>query len=108
MITAPRIPRLPDISHVQFFTLESLMVCPLPGKELRSELHEVGWARSQPTFHELTKRLEERGLIRGFYVRKFVGFFSIRERHFEITVAGVRAYHEAQAFYSNGAAVPVS
>jgi len=103
MITPRSFPSVPDLSHVQFFVLESLMVCPLSTKQLRSELHGVGWARSKPTFHELTKRLEERGLIHGFFERKFVGYFVIRERHYEITTAGVRAYHEAQAFYSNGA-----
>jgi DNA-binding PadR family transcriptional regulator len=104
MTTQPRIPELPEITHAQFFVLESLMVCPLRGKDLRAELHEFGWLKTNATFYQLTKRLEKLGLIAGFYTAKIVGDFAVRERHYEITIAGVRAYHAAHAFYSNGVA----
>ena len=104
MISPPRIPELPDVTHAQFFVLESLMVCPLRGKDLRDELEEFGWLRTNATFYSLTNRLEELGYVEGFYTAKIVGRFAVRERHYEITVAGLRAYHAAHAFYSNGVA----
>ena len=107
MISSPRIPDLPDVTHAQFFALETLMVCPLPGKELRAELDEFGWLKTNSTFYELTKRLEELGFIAGYYTARIVRDFAVRERHYEITVAGVRAYHAAHTFYTNGAAAPI-
>ncbi|MFC1640167.1 hypothetical protein ACFL3B_05330 [Gemmatimonadota bacterium] len=104
MISPPRIPEIPEITHAQFFVLESLMVCPLRGKDLRDELQEFGWLKNTRTFYQLTKRLEELGLLAGFYTARIVGDYAVRERHYEITVAGVRAYHAAHAFYSNGVA----
>jgi hypothetical protein len=104
MISPPRIPELPDISHAQFFVLESLMVCPLRGKDLRDELQEFGWLKTNATFYELTNRLEQLGYLKGYYTVKLVGKYAVRERHYEITVAGIRAYHAAHAFYSNGVA----
>ena len=104
MISPPRIPDLPEITHAQFFVLESLMCSPMPGKYLREELELFGWLRTNATFYELTKRLEALGFIEGYYTAKIVGDFAVRERHYEVTVAGIRAYHAAHAFYSNGVA----
>jgi len=104
MISPLRIPELPAITHAQFFVLESLMVCPLRGKDLRDELGEFGWLRTNATFYHLTRRLEELGFVEGFLSKKIVRMHAVRERHYEITVAGVRAYHAAHAFYSNGVA----
>ena len=108
MITPPQIPQLPPVTHAQFFVLESLMCCPLRGKELRAELQAHGWLRTNTTFYHLTNRLAKLGLVRGWYTAKIVGDFAVRERHYEITVAGTRTYHAARAFYSNGAAELVS
>ena len=66
MISPPRIPELPAITHAQFFVLESLMVCPLRCKDLRDELEEFGWLRTNATFYHLTRRLEELGFVKGF------------------------------------------
>ena len=63
--------------------------------------------KTNATFYELTKRLEELGYIAGYYTARIVGDFAVRERYYEITVAGVRAYHAAHTFYTNGAAAPI-
>ena len=103
MITPPRIPQLPAVTHVQFFVLESLMACPLPGKELRSELRANGWLRSKRNYDQITNTLEETGLVRGWNAHANVGDAADGEGHYEITVAGMRAYHAALAFYCNRA-----
>jgi hypothetical protein len=103
MITPPRIPHLPDITHVQFFVLESLMVCPLRGKDLRDELEEFGWLRTNETFPELINQLEKLGFVVGFYAVRILGDVELLDHRYELTVAGMRAYHRAHPFYSNGA-----
>lgn len=102
MITPHRIPALPDITHVQFFALESLMVCPLRGKDLHDELEEFGWLRTDTTFPELINQLEKLGFVVGFYAVRIRGDVEVVDHRYELTVAGMRAYHAARPFYSNG------
>ena len=102
MIAPPRIPEPPAITHAQFFVLESLMVCPLRATDLREELEAFNWLKTDRTFHQLTVGLEELGYVMCFHVARADSASAVRERCYEITVAGVRAYRAAHAFYSNG------
>jgi len=78
------------------------MVCPLRGDDLRDELEAFSWLRTGQTFNELTGSLEELGYARCFEIARIMRLFAVSERHYEITVAGMRAYRAAHAFYSNG------
>ena len=51
LITPPRIPEPPAITHAQFFVLETLMVCPFRATDLREELEAFNWLKTDQTFH---------------------------------------------------------
>ena len=102
MIALHRIPETPAITHAQVFVLELLLVFPLRCNVLRDELEEFGLLRTKADFYELFERLEELGFVAGYYTAKIVGEAIVRERSYEITNAGLRAYCAAYAFYSDG------
>ena len=74
---------------------------PVGSKALAQSL---GIKLSPASVRNVMAELEELGYLKGFYDARMVGDFAVRERHYEITVAGIRAYHSAHAFYSNGVA----
>lgn len=98
MITPPRIPQVPRLTPVQFVVLESLLSCPRRGIMLRAELEAQEIERSKRAFYNVTKRLEKLGLVRRGYAVRNVGHRAVRERYYEITVAGRRAHDAARAF----------
>lgn len=100
MITPPRIPQLPTITHVQFFALKALMCHSKSATTLQAELSERGFERSEHAFNELMRRLEKLGLVRRRTTNRVEGDRAKREGRYEIAAAGERTYYAAQAFHT--------
>src|SRR3954451_8610572 len=90
---------LPDITHLQFLVLASLLDGEQSGRFLRLKLDENGERKSGPAFYQMMARLEDAGLVRGHYDQKIVEGQIIKERHYCITAAGVAACRRAFEFY---------
>lgn len=91
--------KLPALSHLQFAVLGALLAGEQRGRELRRHLAQLRVRHSGPAFYQMMSRLEDAGLIEGWYTQKVVGGQIIKERRYAVTAAGRRAWNEARAFY---------
>lgn len=91
--------KLPILSHLQFLVLCVLRDQRVRGKEIRTELKRSGAARTGPAFYQLMARMEDDGLVRGWYEQEVRHGQIIRERIYEITAAGRRAWASSRDFY---------
>src|SRR5262245_7375026 len=101
MSQSPRRPslKLPELSHLQFAVLGALRGAEQLGRDLRRHLGQLQVRHSGPAFYQMMSRLEDAGLVEGWYTRKVVAGQIIKERRYAITPAGRRAWNEARAFY---------
>ncbi|MGB7323635.1 MAG: hypothetical protein WBD31_02100 [Rubripirellula sp.] len=90
----------PNITHLQAVVLDALS-SPVSGRELRKLLAKKGVKRSSPAFYSLMNRMEEMSLIKGWYENREISGQIVRERHYEIRAAGVRALQDCCLFYAN-------
>jgi DNA-binding PadR family transcriptional regulator len=87
---------IPRVTHLQFLILDSLTPASRSGRELRATLAEHGARSSLPAFYQLMARLEEDGLVTGWYESRPDGW---KERHYELTDAGRREREAVRDFY---------
>ena len=93
--------RLPDLTHLQFVIVDVLGPREKSGRELRQGLRERGIRKSGPGFYQLMARLEEAGVVKGWYDQKIVEGQIIKERRYKITGSGMRARERSLDFYRN-------
>ncbi len=91
--------RLPDITHLQFVVLGLMREAPQSGRDIRAELRRFGVRRTGPAFYQMMARLEDGGLVEGWYDRKVIDAQLIKERHYRIRPAGARAWAATYDFY---------
>ena len=91
--------KLPEITHLQFLVLEGLEAGEQPGRVLRELLAGYGVRNSAPAFYQMMARLEQAGLVEGRYDHKALNGQRVKERCYEITRAGQRAFEATRAFY---------
>lgn len=91
--------KLPLITHLQFLVLEALSVDEQAGRQLRSLLSSVGVRNSGPAFYQMMARLEEAGLVEGWYEQTIIAGQNLKERRYRLTRAGLRAVSDTRAFY---------
>jgi DNA-binding PadR family transcriptional regulator len=91
--------KIPDLSHLQFFVLGTLLTEEHTGGEIRAELKRLRVRQSGPAFYQMMARLESAGLCRGWYEQEVVDGQLIKERHYRITAPGERAWRECRRFY---------
>ena len=91
--------RLPSITHLQFLVLGLLLRDPQPGRRIRRHLATHGVRRTAPAFYQMMSRLEEAGLVRGWYDQKVVDGQIIKERHYKLTPPGATAWSDTRDFY---------
>jgi DNA-binding PadR family transcriptional regulator len=91
--------RLPSITHLQFLVLGLLLRDPQPGRRIRRDLATRGIRRTAPAFYQMMSRLEEAGLVRGWYDQKIVDGQIIKERHYKLTASGATAWSDTRDFY---------
>ena len=91
--------RLPDITHLQFLELEALSADEQAGRDLRALLVEHAVRSSGPAFYQMMGRLEEGGLVEGWYEQKLVAGQNLKERRYRLTRRGARALADTRRFY---------
>ena len=90
---------VPRLSHLQFLVVGILRAQSVPGREVRERLKAFEVRKSGPAFYQLMSRLEDAGLVDGTYHQEIVDGQIIRERHYTITVDGIRAWEGSRDFY---------
>ena len=91
--------QLPSTTHLQFLVLGVLRGGPTTGRALRGHLQDFQVKRSGPAFYQLMARMEDGGLVEGWYVQQVIEGQIIRERHYRITAIGTRAWQASRDFY---------
>jgi DNA-binding PadR family transcriptional regulator len=91
--------KLPLITHLQFLVLEALSIDEQAGRQLRSLLSSAGVRNSGPAFYQMMARLEEAGLVEGWYEQTIIAGQNLKERRYRLTRAGLRAVSDTRAFY---------
>ena len=90
---------LPDITHLQFLILAILMDGERSGRYIREQLAENGVHKTGPAFYQLMARLEDGNFVRGWYDQKIIDGQIIKERRYQVTGAGVKAWNHVRNFY---------
>src|SRR4051794_23847082 len=90
---------LPRITHLQFLVLATLIDGELPGRVVREKLAEQGERKTGPGFYQFMARLEDAGLVEGWYDQKVIDGQIIKERCYRITGHGIGAIDEVRNFY---------
>lgn len=90
---------LPVITHLQFLVLGMLLAEPRVGRDIRRELARHGVRRTAPAFYQMMARLEDASLVDGWYDQRVVDGQLIKERHYRLRPAGLRAWNATRDFY---------
>ena len=91
--------QLPRLSHLQFLVLGHLLAGPAAGREVRQRLANFGIRKNGPAFYQLMVRMEDAGLVDGWYEQQIVDSQIIRERHYRLVAPGRKAWESSRAFY---------
>ncbi len=94
---------LPQITHLQFAVLSSIVDGKKSGFEIRDVLNKLNSKKSLPAFYQLMARMEEGKLVKGEYVDSEVNGERVRERHYRITANGARVHQAVAEFYVKAA-----
>ena len=98
--------RLPPLTHLQFLVLGALREGEQPGRAIRDELARYGVTRTAAAFYQMMARLEQAGLVEGRYDHRDLNGQRVKERCYEITRSGRRAFEATRAFYLDRSAAP--
>jgi DNA-binding PadR family transcriptional regulator len=90
---------LPPVTHLQILVLEAVNEDEQIGRDLRDRLASHGVRNSAPAFYQMMARLEEGGLVEGWYEQKLVDGQNVKERRYRITRRGRHALAETRHFY---------
>src|SRR5262249_24412653 len=91
---------IPEITHLQFLLLVSLLDGDQAGRKLREILEQNGKKLSGPAFYQLMARLEDSRFVKGRYETKVIDGQTIKERWYEITGAGQQVCRDVREFYA--------
>jgi DNA-binding PadR family transcriptional regulator len=91
---------LPEITHLQYQILSVLMGSERSGQSVRNELREQGVKKSGPGFYQLMARLEDARLVKGWYQQRQIGDQLVKERWYELTAGGKKAWRTTSDFYA--------
>ena len=95
----------PSITDLQFLVLSILLNSKRSGREVRKEMAEHGVKKTLAAFYQLMSRLEEAGMVRGWYETKVIDGQTIKERHYEISGNGISAWEQKRDFYAESVLV---
>ena len=87
------------LPHLQFAVLGVLGAGDLPGRKVRTQLEALGVEKSGPAFYRLMARLEESGLVEGWYEQEVVEGQMLRERVYRATAEGRTARDSTADFH---------
>jgi DNA-binding PadR family transcriptional regulator len=94
---------LPELTSLQFAVLSVLMGSKRTGRYIREKLAEQGVRKSLAAFYQLMARLEEAGMVRGWYEKVTLDGQVIKERHYEIVAHGESCWNQTRDFYAAAA-----
>lgn len=86
------------LTNLQFVVLGALRGGALTGQQLRDRLEEFGLHKTGPAFYQMMSRLEEAGMISGWYTQEIVKGQIIRERNYELQASGQAAWRRDRDF----------
>src|SRR5262245_12262710 len=90
---------IPDITHLQYLLLVSLLDGERSGRDLRELLAREGHRKSAPAFYQLMARLEDARFVTGRYEVKEIDGNTFKERLYRVTASGATAVDQVRAFY---------
>jgi DNA-binding PadR family transcriptional regulator len=90
---------LPDLTHLQFLVLTTLLEGEQTGRYIRERLADEGQRKTGPAFYQMMARLEDSGLVKGWYDQRIIEGQIIKERRYKLTATGERAWAEVRDFY---------
>jgi DNA-binding PadR family transcriptional regulator len=90
---------LPGVTHLQFLVLEALSDTEQAGRALRAMLSTYRVRSSAPAFYQMMGRLEDAGLVEGWYDGRVVDGQHVKERCYRLTKPGARAVSATRRFY---------
>lgn len=91
--------KFPELTHLQFFVLVLVSKGPHSGRFIRERLAELGETQSPAAFYQFMSRLEEKGVLSGWYESCHLDGQTIKERKYETTKSGIKAIRRSQQFY---------
>lgn len=91
--------KFPEMTHLQFFVLGTLLEGELSGREVRDRMAGNGVRKTGPAFYQMMARLEDAGLVEGRYDPKVVDGQPIKERRYNITGHGIKSWEDVRDFY---------
>jgi hypothetical protein len=96
---------LPEITHLQCHIIGALMGRDRSGKAVRDALGEQGIKKSGPGFYQLMARLEDSGMVKGWYEQRQIGDQLVKERWYRVTATGAKAWRATTDFYASQIAI---
>ena len=96
---------LPRLTHLQYLVVSQLARQSGPGRAIRDQLRAAGVRQSGPAFYQLMAGLEDGGFVSGWYEQQIIDGQIIRERHYKVLAAGLRALDESRRFYGARGAI---
>ena len=93
--------RIPDLSHLQFLVLAQVLAEERTGRQIRAGLKPYRVRQSGPAFYQMMARMENAGLVEGWYTQDVIDGQIIKERVYAITEKGERAWQTTRDFYAD-------
>ncbi|MFN0131996.1 MAG: hypothetical protein ACKVW3_05630 [Phycisphaerales bacterium] len=92
---------MPKLTHLQFLVLEILLTGPTEkaGKDVRAHLAANKVRKTGPAFYQLMSRMEDAGLVEGWYMQEIIDGQIIKQRWYRAKGKGAMAYNDTREFY---------
>jgi DNA-binding PadR family transcriptional regulator len=92
-------PQVPSLTHLQFLVLGRLREGSATGRQVRDRLAQYSVRFFFAAFYQLMARMEDAGVVEGWYEQEVVEGQTIRQRHYKITAQGRTACDRSSKFY---------
>ena len=92
-----------SLSDVKFLVLTELMQGVRSGREIREELEKQSAKKSLAAFYQIMARMEDEGMIRGWYETKRIDDQTVKSRHYEILGSGRVAWEKQMELFNTAA-----
>ena len=90
---------LPKLTHLQFLVVAQLLDGERSGRQMRSDLAAEGLEKSGPGFYQMMARMEESGLVEGWYGQAQIGDQDVTERRYRLANKGRKLWGSTLRFY---------
>lgn len=90
---------VPELNHLQLFVIKSVEIDAHSGMFIRALLSELGEEKSLAAFYQFMSRLEEQGMLEGWYETESIDGQTIKSRHYSATLEGKAQLKKVRMFY---------